>query len=123
MDKIIIQDLLVRGIIGVNEWERLNPQDILIHLEIFGDFRKAGETDDLADCQDYFALTEKVSKFAETIRRFTVEALATDIAKLCLSEPGVEKVLVRIEKPQAIPAAKSAGVEIVRTPQDFESNQ
>jgi FolB domain-containing protein len=121
MDKIIIKDLLVQGIIGVNEWERKNPQDILINLEVFGDFRKAGKTDDIADCLDYFVLKGKIVNLASTSERFTIEALAADIAKLCLAESGVGKVLVRVEKPQALSSAKSAGVEIIRTQQDFES--
>ena len=29
MDKVIIKDLLVRGVIGIHEWEREKPQDIL----------------------------------------------------------------------------------------------
>ena len=28
-DKIIVKDLLLRGIIGLNDWEREKPQDIL----------------------------------------------------------------------------------------------
>ena len=122
MDKIIIKDLLVQGIIGVNDWERQNPQDILINLEVFGDFRLAGETDEIADCLNYFILNEDVSQLARTAQQFTVEALAADIAKLCLAEQGVEKVLVRIEKPHALSTAKSAGVEILRTHQDFKTN-
>jgi FolB domain-containing protein len=121
MDKIIINDLLTNGIIGTNDWERTQPQDILINLEIFGNFSKAGGTDDLGDCVNYFSLAEKISILAATIQRFTVEALATDIARLCLAESGVKKVIVRVEKPHAIPAAKSAGVEIIRTRQDFDS--
>ena len=42
MDKIIIKDLLVRGIIGINDWEREKAQDILINIEIQTDLAKAG---------------------------------------------------------------------------------
>ena len=31
-DKILVKDLLLRGIIGLNDWERENRQDILINL-------------------------------------------------------------------------------------------
>ncbi len=37
MDKIFIKDLLVRGIIGVHDWERQKPQDILINVTAFAD--------------------------------------------------------------------------------------
>ena len=41
MDKVIIKDLLVRGIIGVNDWERNRAQDILINVTLFTDTRRA----------------------------------------------------------------------------------
>jgi dihydroneopterin aldolase len=56
---------------------------------------------------------------AESAGRLTVEALATDLARLCLQEPGVQKVRVRVEKPGAVRFARSVGVEIERTREDF----
>ena len=53
MDKVIIKNLLVRGIIGVNDWERKRPQDILINITLFTDTRRAAETDDITDCVKY----------------------------------------------------------------------
>ena len=38
-DRIQINDLLVRGIVGVNDWERKDKQDILINLELLADLR------------------------------------------------------------------------------------
>ncbi len=46
MDKTFIKDLLVRGIIGIRDWERVTPQDILINVTVFSDTTRAGETDD-----------------------------------------------------------------------------
>ena len=43
-----------------------------------------------------------------------MEALAADLAKLCLEEPGVHAVRVRVEKPGAVRFAKAVGVEIER---------
>ncbi|MCI0550048.1 MAG: dihydroneopterin aldolase, partial [Anaerolineae bacterium] len=74
-----------------------------------------GETDDIADCVNYRTVAKKAMNHAETTQRFTVEALAADIAKLCLEEPGVLSVRVRVEKPGAVRFAKSVGVEIERT--------
>jgi len=34
MDEVTISDLLVRGIIGINEDERKAPQDILINISL-----------------------------------------------------------------------------------------
>lgn len=114
MDKTFIKDLVARGIIGVNEWERENPQEILINITVFTDTRQAATSDDLADCVDYSSLARKVQTHAETAARFTVEALANDLAAICLEQELVQKVIVRVEKPGAVRFAASAGVEVER---------
>ena len=115
MDKVFIKDLVARGIIGVNDWEREKPQEILINITVLTDTRRAAKSDDLADCVNYSALAKKVQKHAETAARFTVEALANDLAEICLGETGVEKVIVRVEKPGAVRFSSSVGVEVERT--------
>ena len=115
MDKVIIKDLLVRGIIGLNDWEREKPQDILINIVVYTDIKKAGETDDIQYSVNYRTIAKKTIAHAETAGRLTVEALAEDIAKLCLEEAHVRKVRVRVEKPGAVRFADSVGVEIERS--------
>lgn len=119
MDQVFITDLSARGVIGINDWEREKPQEILINIVLFADLHKAGVSDDIADCVNYRTVTKKVQAHAEAAQRFTVEALAADLARLCLEAPGVEKVRVRVEKPGAVRFARSVGVEIERTLEDF----
>jgi FolB domain-containing protein len=114
MDQVFISDLVARGIIGINDWEREKPQEIRINIVLFGDLSKAGKSDDIRDCINYRTVAKKVQAHAETAQRFTVEALAADLARLCLDEPGVQKVRVRVEKPGAVRFARSVGVEIER---------
>lgn len=115
MDKVFIKDLVARGIIGIRDWEREKPQEILINITIFTDTRQAAKSDDLADCVDYSALARKIQRHAETAARWTVEALANDLADICLEAAGVERAIVRVEKPGAVRFSKSVGVEIERT--------
>jgi FolB domain-containing protein len=114
MDKVFIKDLLVRGIIGVNDWERKRAQDILINITVFTDTGRAAESDNIRDCVDYSALAKKIQAHAEAAARLTVEALANDLAKICLEQTNVMRVIVRVEKPGAVRFAKSVGVEIER---------
>lgn len=114
MDKIILKNLRLRGIIGVYAWERSRPREMIVHLTLFTDTRRAGQSDDLSDCVDYDALARKIQAHAETAARKTIEALAEDLAAICLNEKGVESVIVRVEKPGAVAFAESAGVEIQR---------
>jgi len=114
MDKVIIKNLLARGIIGVNDWERNRAQNILINITLFTDTRRAAETDHISDCVDYSKMSKKVLAHAESVQRLTVEALANDLAEICLSEQKVAKVIVRVEKPGAVRFAESVGVEVER---------
>jgi FolB domain-containing protein len=114
MDQIFIKDLVARGIIGVNDPEREKPQEILINIVLFADLQKAGRTDALEDTVNYRTIAKRALAHAESARRFTVEALAADIARLCLEDTRVQKVRVRVEKPGAVRFSRSVGVEIER---------
>ncbi len=115
MDQIFISDLVAKGIIGVYDWEREIVQEMLINIIIFTDVTKAGETDNVDDSVNYKTVAKQVLAHAETAKRLTVEALAADIARICLAQPGAEKVRVRVEKPGAVRFSRSVGVEIERT--------
>ena len=114
MDKIFIKDLRVTGIIGIYDHERITPQEMLINIVLFTDIRRAAQTDNIVDCVDYEQVANKAKAHAETSKRLTVEALAEDIARLCLEMPGVQRVNIRVEKTQAITFTGSVGVEIER---------
>jgi len=115
MDKIFIKDLLVRGIIGVSEKERSQPQDIIINVILFTNISKCGQSDDINDSINYRTVAKSIISHVENTNRFTVEALATDIANICLNFNGVKRVVVRVEKPGAVRFSKSVGVEIRRS--------
>ncbi len=114
MDKIIIRDLLSRGRIGIGGQERERPQDILINAELFYDSRRAAESDDITDCVNYAAMTKKLLKAVEENQRKTVEALAQDLADICLEHELVLKVKMRVEKTSIVRFASAVGIEIER---------
>ncbi|GIK56582.1 MAG: dihydroneopterin aldolase [Chloroflexi bacterium] len=121
MDKIIIKDLLLRGIIGINPEERVKQQDILINVVMFADIRRAAASDDIADAVDYKTTTKRIIDHVEASSDFLVEKLVTDIARLVLEgNPQVTKVQVRVEKPTALRFAQSVGIEIERSRADFQ---
>lgn len=119
MDEVFISDLLARGIIGLNDWEREKPQEILMNFTLYTDLHKAGQSDNIADSVNYRSIAKKAMAHAETAGRLTVEALAADLARICLEDAGVQKVKVRIEKPGAVRFSRSVGVEIVRSREDL----
>jgi len=114
MDRIFIRDLLTRCIIGVNEEERREKQDVVIGIELFADLAKPCASDKFEDAIDYRALKKLIIAMVEASECFLIEALAERIAEVCLATPGVEEVRVTVEKPAALRYAKSVGVDITR---------
>jgi D-erythro-7,8-dihydroneopterin triphosphate epimerase len=90
-DQIQIKDLHLRTIIGINEEERRDRQDVLINIVLYADTQAAGASDDIADAVNYRTITKRVIKLR------------------------VEAVSVRVEKPGALRFTRSVGVEIHRT--------
>jgi FolB domain-containing protein len=116
MDRIVIRELLVRTVLGVDDEERREMQDVLITVTLHADLRRAGESDRLDDAIDYRTIKKQVLAAAEGSRYRLVEALAERVAALCLGHPGVRRVDVLIEKPGSLRFARSAAVEITREP-------
>ncbi len=115
MDRIFILELEARGVIGVYDWERQAPQRILVDVSLFTDIRRTAASDSLDDTSlDYSALANALQKSVEQSSRHTLEALAEDLAALCLEQPSVQRVQLRVVKPGAIPFSKGAGIEIER---------
>lgn len=118
-DRIFVRDLRLRGIVGVNEWEREKRQDVVVNLALYGDFRAAGASDAIEDALNYRTVAKDVIRHVEGSSHFLVEKLATELARLCVVEHGAERVCVRVEKPGALRFADSVGVEIERRREDF----
>jgi D-erythro-7,8-dihydroneopterin triphosphate epimerase len=113
-DKILIKDLLLRCIIGINEFERREKQDVVINIVIWSDLTNATRTDDISNTVDYKKITKDIMKLVEESEFYLVETLAEKVAQTCLRHEKVNKVKVTAEKPSALRFARSVGVQIVR---------
>lgn len=117
MDQIFIKDLLCRGVIGLSDKERSQPQDILVNVTVQADNSLVSRTDNIEDTVNYRTIAKAILAYVERAGRHTVEALAEDIAGIVLQEKGVLGVRVRVEKPGAVRFARSVGTEIERFPE------
>lgn len=114
MDRIVIRELRARAVLGVDDEERRELQDVLVTVTLHADLRRAGASDRLEDAIDYRAVKKQVLAAVEGSRYRLVEALAERVAALCLAQRGVRRVDVVVEKPGALRFARSAAVEITR---------
>ena len=65
MDQIVIRDLLVRGIVGINPDERTKKQDILINVTMWTDTTAAAASDDIEDAVNYRTTTKAIVAHVE----------------------------------------------------------
>ena len=114
LDQILIRDLQFRCIVGIDPEERRDKQDITAQITLDVDLRKAGRTDAIEDTVDYRALKKEVLHMAENSQFRLIEALAENIASICLTRQRVTRVEVIVEKPGALRFARAVAVRIVR---------
>lgn len=114
MDRIQIEALRVRCILGVDPEERREKQEVLIWLELGTDFTRAAQSDLLNDAVDYRALKKKIVAQVENSHYSLLETLAVSVAEQCLENPEIVRARVRIKKPGILRFAKSVGVEVER---------
>ena len=114
LDKLHIRDLMLRCIIGLNDWEREKKQDILINITLYADLNTACQSDRIEDTVDYKTIKQNVVDMVESSSYMLVECLAQHIADICLENPKVQRVNVMIDKTGALRFARSVGVEIIR---------
>ena len=112
-DQIHIKDLLLRTIIGINEEERRNKQDVLINITLYTD-HTAAVSDEVADTVNYRTITKEIIKLVEESQFYLVEKMALEITDICLADPRVERAVVTVEKPGALRFARSVGVTVDR---------
>jgi FolB domain-containing protein len=114
MDKILVKDLRLRCIIGINEFERREKQDVTVNVVMWSNLTEAAKTDDIRKSVDYKEVSKDIIKLVEGSQFRLVETLAEKIAESCLQHARVKKVRVTVEKPGALRFARNVGVSILR---------
>jgi FolB domain-containing protein len=110
--KLSIVDLLLRTVIGDNEWERDIRQDVIINLSFEFDAAIAVQSDSIADTVNYKKLKRKIIAEVEGSRYRLVEKLAAAVLAIVMEDPRVLAATVRVDKPQALRYAKSVAIEM-----------
>jgi len=110
--KLHITDLLLRTVIGDNQWEREVKQDVIINITCEFDASKAAATDALADTVNYKSMKKKIIAELESSSYRLLEKLTSRVLELVLEDARVLSATVRVDKPQALRYAKSVAIEM-----------
>lgn len=111
---MFIRDMVLEGQIGIYKHEIGKTQRVCINVDMA--VREGGKSrsDRLDDVVDYGVVADKIRAMVASGHVNLVETLAERIADICLSDPRVDAVRVRVEKLDIFADAESVGVEIER---------
>jgi dihydroneopterin aldolase len=118
MDIVYIKNLRIETTIGIYDWEREIKQILVLNVEMGHDNRPAGESDNIGDTLDYFAISRRLIEFVEGSKMFLIERVAECCAQILLQEFSVKWVRLAVGKPGAVPEAEDVGVVIERGVRD-----
>lgn len=118
-DTIFLRDLEVHCIIGVNDWERMVKQPVQISYDIPCDVREPAREDDIEKAVDYKSVSKWIIDFVEDSEFELLETLTERIAEGVITELGVPRVRLSVEKPGAIRHSRTVGIQIERSKDDF----
>ena len=116
--RVFIRDLVLSCSIGVYDYEKLAPQRVRLNVDVTAREPGAALDDDIAKVVSYDDLVKGIRAIAAEGHINLVETFAERVAALCLADPRVVTVRVRIEKPDVIVEAAGVGVEIERRRSD-----
>jgi len=112
---VLLEAIEVEALIGVHEWERTAKRPLLVDLALTCDLSDAATSDRLEDTVDYADVVRRVREVCAASSRRLVEALAGDIARVCLGSPHVRGVTVTVRKPGAVPGVGGIAVVLERS--------
>jgi len=112
---ITIEGLEVRCNIGVSARERKVPQSLFVDIIMRVDIDRAVKSDRVSDTGNYREVCDWIKKFVENSEYHLVESLAESLAAGILKAFNVTEVTLSINKPEAVPEAKTAGITISRS--------
>ena len=113
-DRVIIEGLEVRTVIGIYDWEREIRQTVRLDLEMAWDISAAAVSDDIADALDYKAVSKRLIAFVEGSQFGLIEALAEQCARIVLDEFSVPWLRLKLSKPGAVRGSENVAVLIER---------
>jgi dihydroneopterin aldolase/D-erythro-7,8-dihydroneopterin triphosphate epimerase len=115
LDRILIKDLRVSGILGINPEERVNEQEILVNAVLWADTGPAAVTDNIDDAVNYRTITKALIAHIREGKPMLVERLVQELVDICFDmEPRIKRVEMTVEKPGALRHARSVGINITR---------
>jgi 7,8-dihydroneopterin aldolase/epimerase/oxygenase len=115
-----IKDFVISEIIGIHKHEKINKQKIIFNIVIDVNHNTIPNENNLSSVVDYEKITNKLLTLTKRKKYNFLESLAEDSFKEIFKDSRINSVKIKIEKPDAITNAKSVGVEVFKSRNDYE---
>ncbi|MDC0052122.1 dihydroneopterin aldolase [bacterium] len=119
---VLIKDFVINEIIGIHKHERINKQKIVFNIVIEVSKNTLPDENNLSSIVNYEIVTNKIKNLAKNKNYNFLESLAEDSFKEIFEDKKINSVKIKIEKPDAISSAKSVGVEVFKSRNDYEGS-
>ena len=117
---IFIKDFIIHEIIGIHDYEKAKKQKIKFNIVIDVNQNTLPNEKDLRSIINYETITKKLKSLVKNKKYNFLESLAEDSFVEIFKDRRINSVKIKIEKPDAIKNAGSAGVEIFKNRSDYE---
>jgi dihydroneopterin aldolase len=125
LDVITLDGIDLEVIVGILDFERVEPQPLRMDLALHLDLESCGQTGDLALGIDYASVLDQVRMVAEEGRWWLIESMGIAICALLLAAPTageargqIQRVDLAIRKPTILDGVAVPGVKMSRTVAD-----
>ena len=112
--KVFVRELELMARVGVYEVEHRYEQRIVVSVDLDVVDAYDGTSDRLSDVLDYGDVVSGIQGIVDAEHVNLLETLAERMALSCLDDPRIQRVRVRIEKPDSLPGCRYVGIEIER---------
>ena len=119
---VFIKDFIIEEIIGVHEHEKIKKQKIKFNIVLNVNQSSIPNEKDINSIVDYEKITNKLKNLTKRKKYNFLESLAEDSFEEIFEDSRINSVTIKIEKPDAIKNAKSVGVEVFKTREDYEGS-
>ena len=119
---VFIKDFIIEEIIGIHEHEKIKKQKIKFNIVLNVNQSSIPDEKDIKSIVDYEKITNKLENLTKSKKYNFLESLAEDSFKEIFEDKRIKSVTIKIEKPDAIKNAKSVGVEVFKTREDYEGS-
>lgn len=119
MDKVFIRGLEIQTHIGVHAWEHHIRRPLILDLDLGCETREAAASDHIRDAVDYNAVCTTLLSLVSERQFQLLETFAESAARRLFEQFAISRLTLTVNKPGAVPAARTVGIEIERRREDY----